>query len=440
VVVETVYCGPALRLGDVSPWFRYAVEYENPNSGDLGEATVVTGPQPNTPLPIGVRIAAPDGQVPTNVAALVPLAEASPRGPWTATITDTVAVGSRIRSERAISPDGSRAFAETGAGEVCAFGLAAGVADVCGEWTGRTLASGAQWSSDGRFVAFTEDAMMLGGATEVWVFDLTSGEVNDLTQLEDTETNVALYPAFARHTHDVTYTAFRGGGVSDIERVTVGLPGEAEVITGVRIPPLGTITQLPAGILLYGTIQSGVVAVLPPDPEPILAVPRKPFLELGREREAQPYLAGWSPDRRYALVGYRGIGAISTAHNVSAVDLLDLSTGEVTPLLVTEDEEPRFLGPFGAGFSPDGTAIVMTYRGIQAGEQSPVVAVIPVDEVGSVTVDELPSILQNPDALGPDLSSLNSLRFERVPLTWHADNTVWIGGLGDLLQLTISGS
>jgi hypothetical protein len=105
---------------------------------------------------------------------------------------------------------------------------------------------------------------------------------------------------------------------------------------------------------------------------------KHPKLLLGESQDwGVPILTDVSAAGDRALVLYYQAMQVMLKPNQSFILILDLKTGDTTPLKETASETPEYISPTDAVFSPDGSKIVYFYRSLK--DNAGVLAVRPAD-------------------------------------------------------------
>ena len=242
------------------------------------------------------------------------------------------------------------------------------------------------WSPDSRRVAWTEDWAKRAVDSDIWVLEVASGKLTNLTddgfagtmvQAVDTNAQITVDVApawspdgaslvFARTPADRGSTnlyrvAATGGPPEQIALVTPGY-GLA-IYRGVFVHADGSIIYTIAhGDTSYE--RNGVWRINADGSNPQQLVANKPF-STDSPQKGVPIVA--DVNFSHALLYWiKSTSRFFPSPNVSLYSLLDLQTGTVTPLKQVAEpsvlQTISFVGPTAATFSPDGGKILYTYR------------------------------------------------------------------------------
>ena len=296
------------------------------------------------------------------------------------------------------------------------------------------------WSPDSRRVAWTEDWAKRAVDSDIWVLEVASGKLTNLTddgfagtmvQAVDTNAQITVDVApawspdgaslvFARTPADRDSTnlyrvAATGGPPEQIALVTPGY-GLA-IYRGVFVHADGSIIYTIAhGDTSYE--RNGVWRINADGSNPQQLVANKPF-STDSPQKGVPIVV--DVNFSHALLYWiKSTSRFFPSPNVSLYSLLDLQTGTITPLKEVAADASQtigFVGPTAATFSPDGTKVLYVYR--DAKFQS----VLAVRDL----VDGTEYMLQTFEAINMDSKGLD--------LNWASNNLVY-GGSAPFLQLS----
>jgi Tol biopolymer transport system component len=288
--------------------------------------------------------------------------------------------GARILS---LSPDG-RSLAVNKQGTLCVVDAASLRERSCARLrTGKFDRRGIAWSPDGRRIAFTEDLLEYFQESDLWVMDVDTGRLRNLTddglsgsflelerkkdKIKKDKLLVDTIPAWAPDGETLLF--FRSPGTST-ETALYTVPAQGGAAT-----KLATVTSAQAFAAFYGLRWA-------PDGRRIYytlvfsepGYPANGIWTVARDGRNRRHLLGWNGDRGYplllelsasgrrALVYYPLIAYQHSSLWHDAFSLLDLSTGEETPVLEAPTRAGKRSGPFNATLSPEGSSLLYVYQ------------------------------------------------------------------------------
>ncbi len=233
------------------------------------------------------------------------------------------------------------------------------------------------WPQDSQHLVFTEDLPRFMFESDIWLLDVESGQLTDLTPdnvagsfLKLPEGSVALLDTMPGWSPDGQSLIFsrsdRDAGSTSLYRLSTKGGTPEKILDAAGQGPLGIwygprwlrnnkllytivhskLTDPTNGIWLADSDGKNAKQLLAPDPE--LSVPTLVDVSAKGDRALIWYIAGM----QYAA-----------KPNQSFLALLDLSSGQTTPL----QPSGEFMGLTTAVFSPDGSKIAYVYRSM-AGE------------------------------------------------------------------------
>lgn len=293
-------------------------------------------------------------------------------------VTDVRAVGdTRIV---ALSPDG-RSLAGTNRGNQFCVWTIATMEEACDAETLPIHLESIAWAPDSSAVAYSLDAFRFAYESDIYLFELDAGRSVNLTEdelegglmgLDETSVPIDVMPAWTSDSQSLTF-ARTDWAAEDrgTDLMTIAREGGAPELRFIIADdlPLAVFTpmhSLADGSLLYAVTTTGVN-----DPETGLWL-----LDGGDASQVMP----GSGDDAYPMPAIADVaegagGTMIAGYSLTAISqfnmdkpfsfLLDLESGETTPLAHPEDEGVM-LGP--AGFSPDGSALITSSLNAENGE------------------------------------------------------------------------
>lgn len=286
--------------------------------------------------------------------------------------------GARIHS---LSPDG-RWFAAAQINALCVYATTTLVEQQCATLTDAHIdLRGVAWSPDSTRIALTEDAYSLAEESDLWVFDVTTGALTNLTDDGATGRFLKPEPAGAQPPID-TNPAWSPDGKTllfartpdgrdqtAIYRISASGGTVEHVLTAAEDFPyaLHTLRWADDGQHIVYTIAipgpqfdnpNNGVWIADQDGQNIRQVAQL----IGRE-QSPVSLVDVTPQGNKALIRYEQIALqfSNSDSNVSPYALLDLSTGAIAPLKQPSGESPELVRVLNAVLSPDGSKILYAY-------------------------------------------------------------------------------
>jgi hypothetical protein len=303
-------------------------------------------------------------------------------------VTDAREVeGARMLS---VSPDG-KWFLTEGDDEVC-YGNADTLEQVdCVPFKAGLDTSGIAWSPDSTQAAFTENAYIYMIESDVWLLNLKSGDLKNLTNdgyegsllragemaeerggelyvdtspawSPDGRTLIFVRSLFSIQKGTYIYSIPVDGG-KPVKLVTISQETPFYVYRTPRWTDDGKKFVYTVMTPKKGERDNGIWIVEKDGKNP------KQLLEESQQWGV-PVLLDVSTRGDKALIGY--LQAMQQYRqdvtNQSFIQILDLKTQELTPLLEASGSQPEFYSPVDATFSPDGSKILYFYRQLEGNE------------------------------------------------------------------------
>ncbi len=283
-----------------------------------------------------------------------------------------------------LSPDGESLLVDAGGEAFCFLATSTMTIESCVPWQDRLRSVDFQrlaWSPDSRYVAVTENVLVLFHESDIWLLDVEQRSLQNLTddgldrdflRSQDSSTvPVDLLPVWSPDGSRILFVR-SDFGAEDIRVTDLNvLDLDDRSVTG-----LGTVDRnYPMAVymglhwmaddtIFYSTetpdrdkATNGIWRLAPESdtPEQILA-------ENPAERNP-PILVDVTPDGATGLIWYPYLaGQFSTEPEVALYALLDMETGVVEPLEPTQFDGAFWYGPSNATLSPDGSKVLYTYR------------------------------------------------------------------------------
>jgi hypothetical protein len=277
-----------------------------------------------------------------------------------------------------ISPDGKRLLALSDDG-LCSYDVETLDRQACATFRAPIDRRNLSWSPDGTRIAFTEDSLIRLQESDIWVMDVRDGSLKNLTD-DSAEGNIlsqepgtpvdiapswspdgkrlvfsrSYYPSDARSTVLCSIASDGSGAPEDILMV------DDDAIFSIWTP----IFWVDGGKTILYTFFANE-----------FKNPDNGIWTADRSGRNQRKLADTDTDfgppvvldatirGKKALVLYMmAFGQYANAPDVSYYYLLDLTTGEMTPLKEAAEGSAEFFGPLSATLSPDGSKVAYIYR------------------------------------------------------------------------------
>ena len=334
---------------------------------------------------------------------------------------------------------------------ICIYEAATLTEKVCVPWKSTLDPKTIAWSPDSQQVAFTENLDSLT-ESDLWVLKIATGTLSDLTndgldgdlttalQRAKAETKTMSLDSLPAWSPDGKTLSFIRSLYGDIKQTYLcTIPAAGGKVTkliiaddeqalavwhGMRWTPDGKKILFTINVLEDDSGKNGIW---------IVDKDGKNFKQLAGEKEGWGYVALYDLSAKgdKALIGYpRAITFSSNNPNLCFFELLDLTTGEITPIMggTTGDAltgAPRdYFSPTQAVFSPDGSKILYHYNLGSKDQLTPQLVV--QDVIGN-----------NAEVLGD--WSIYSGADVGSSLFWAANDTIYIisgPGAGTLYQLS----
>ncbi|CAA9571444.1 MAG: tolB protein precursor, periplasmic protein involved in the tonb-independent uptake of group A colicins [uncultured Thermomicrobiales bacterium] len=321
-------------------------------------------------------------------AAAFPI-ELPPKPRPTLAATQTVLGGDDLAA-LALSPDGSTfaAWDLSGDGAICAMSLDTGPDPDCVPFRAAIALDSVRWSPDGTRFVFTEDATRQLLESDIWLFDVSTGELTNLTDDGDEgsmlrdrdETDQAMVdiaPAWSPDGTQIVFSRSRSidSGVEEnaLYRLPADGSGPAEeiaVVSGTPLAAYGGIHWPEDDRILYtvaapgGAPEDGIWAIDPDGDRP------ERLIEPSRDEEAFPLLLlDVAADGSGIIVDRLARQTIDVPPR-TAYFLADFETGDLRPLdfgasemtvddiFATGSDIPLHITA--VGLSPDGQSLAMS--------------------------------------------------------------------------------
>lgn len=287
-----------------------------------------------------------------------------------------------------LSPNGKWFFGQR-LDSICIFEAATLAEKFCFKWTNILDLNSISWAPDSQQIAFTENLTALI-ESDIWVFDIPSGTLTNLTndglegdistslqraQSDTVDINLDGVPAwspdgktlaFIRSVYGNTKQTFlclvsaKGGDVTKL--LIIDDQHSLASWRGMRWTPDGKKILFTITILGDETGKNGIY---------IVDKNGKNSKQLAKEKEGWGYISLYDVSAKgdKVLVGYpRAFKNVDTNPNLCFYELLDLKTGELTPLMegaINTDQsgnQGKYFSPIQATFSPDGSKIIYHYQ------------------------------------------------------------------------------
>lgn len=289
-----------------------------------------------------------------------------------------------------LSPNGQQLLAIRNPRTLCIYSAESLVQQQCVE-----LASGVfdwrsiTWSPDNKRIAFTEDVFHSMFESDVWVLDVSTGRLTNLTddgasgslvklRSEKSSATVDLIPAW---THDGKSLVFARTPLDSDETAlyrvssTGGEPKRLWTVADQAMAVFYFIRCLDDGRIVYTLghnklpdSDNGIWIVGPGDDKP------RQLAGALDKKMGYPILLDVAAGQDRALVWYYAASQhYASLPNMSMYALLDLKTGALEPLKKAAGDAPEFSGPSNAVFSPDGSRLLYVYRDLSKDEHRLVV-------------------------------------------------------------------
>lgn len=364
---------------------------------DADDSTPTAVTSPTAVAPVATSSTSPT-VVPT-ITMPAPVATETP--PPTATTPNESAADIEVLQRREVaipsgrifsmSPDG-QSFGVIEGNRMCVYGVDSLKRGPCAELkTGRMDTRSFAWSPDGTRLAFTEDIFRFFRESDIWVMDISSGELTNLTDDEveggmpksqDARANLDYVPTWSPDGTEILFgrTPMERSGAEDrvrfaskteLYRIPADGSGEArKVLTLPGSQALGlwhSMQWLEDG----RTIMYSVAYPQRDHPDNGLYIapldggsPRKVLAS--SPDEGFPVLVGYSAQNGVALVYYPLLLAQYSPTRQDIYRLLDVETGKTQPVKAPSEQVGDYFGPFNVVLSPDGTKLLYTYRNRQS--------------------------------------------------------------------------
>jgi dipeptidyl aminopeptidase/acylaminoacyl peptidase len=342
------------------------------------------------------------------------------------------AEGGRILS---LSPDGRRLAVEQGFELLCVFQATPFEEQACALLQERAhpARQSIAWSPDSARLAFTEDATRLMVDSDLWIIDVKTGELIDLTDDGVGGNLINPEPAGAEQLVDLA-PDWSPDGKNLLFSRTIFQFQESSGTALFRVPASGgdpemlliADPEVPLAVW-HGLRWSGdgknilYTVARPQHDDPNNGIwmagrdGKDPQRLLGSDPElGPPMLMGVAAKGDKALIlFYQAAGARGAAPNLSYYYILDLETGALAPLKQAAGQEVEFSGLSKARLSPDGSKVLYVYRSVAGEEIEFRLAVRDVDGGAEnvLLVSEEPLGFQTELGLGLD---------------WAADDTIYV--------------
>lgn len=280
-----------------------------------------------------------------------------------------------------LSPDGTWLAVERGRGRICVHAVKTLAEQACAELpTGRLDLRTVAWSPDSTRLAFTEDWARYFFESDLWVLDVETGALSNLTddgarggilrpEPEGAEAQIDGVPAwspdgsalvFARtpSTRDATtLQRISAGGGEPEDVLTVAGGGAFAILYGLRWLPDGERLLYTVAYPSHSSLRSNNgLWIADRDGQNARQIVSDP-------EGSPPLLIDVAPARGVALVfDFLGAFQFRPGRNVSYYLLVDIDTGAVEPIKEATGDETEFLSPLNAVLSPDGSKLLYVYR------------------------------------------------------------------------------